>query len=68
MWVAGRSKAVQNFVEKLSYRIDSKCDFSYTAGRAHIDVTIEAYSKALEAVQDEDFMNQFFGTIFRRIV
>lgn len=59
MWVAGRSKAIQKFVEKLSYRIDSKCDFSYTAGRAHIDVTKEAYSKALVAVQDENFMSQF---------
>lgn len=59
MWVAGRSKAIQKFVEKLSYKIGFKCDFSYTAGRAHIDVSKEAYGKALEVVQDSDFMSQF---------
>ena len=59
LWVAGRSKAIQKFVEALSYRIDSKCDFSFTAGIAHIDVTKEAVSKALETINDEEFMKQF---------
>lgn len=33
MWVAGRTKSIQNFVEKLSYKIGHKCDFSFSAGR-----------------------------------
>ena len=40
MWMAGRSKAIQKFVEALSYKIDSKCDFSFTAGRVYIDVSV----------------------------
>lgn len=59
LWVAGRSKAIQKFVEALSYKIDSKCDFSFTAGRAHIDVSKEATSKAIEAINNEEFMKQF---------
>lgn len=59
MLVAGRTKAIQKFVEALSYKIGSKCDFSFTAGRAHIDVFKDAYDKALEAVNDPEFMNQF---------
>lgn len=59
LWVAGRSKAIQKFVEALSYKIDSKCDFSFTAGRAHIDVAKDAASKALEAINDDEFMKQF---------
>lgn len=57
--VNGRSKAIQNFVEKLSYKINSKCDFSFAAGRAHIDVSKDAVNKAIEAINDEEFMNQF---------
>ena len=45
MWMAGRSKAIQKFVEALSYKIGSKCDFSFTAGRAHIDVSKDGYDK-----------------------
>lgn len=59
MWVAGRTKAIQKFVEALSYKIGSKCDFSFVAGRAHIDVFKDAYDKAMEAVNDLEFMNQF---------
>ena len=59
MWVVGRAKAIQKFVEALSYRIDSKCDFSFTAGRAHIDVLKDGYDKAIEAVNDEEFMRLF---------
>lgn len=59
IWVAGRTKAIQKFVEALSYKIGSKCDFSFTAGRAHINVLKEAYDKAIEAVNDEEFMKQF---------
>lgn len=59
MWVAGRSKAIQNFVESLSYKIGSKCDFSFTAGRAHIDVFKDWYDKAVEVINDKNFMKQF---------
>ena len=59
LWVSGRSKAIQKFVEALSYKIDSKCDFSFTAGRAHIDVSKDAASKALDVINDEEFMKQF---------
>nr|DAG94166.1 MAG TPA: hypothetical protein [Herelleviridae sp.] len=55
----GRAKAIQNFVEKLSYKINSKCDFAFTAGRAHIDVSKDALNKAIDAINDEEFMNQF---------
>lgn len=59
MWIAGRTKAIQKFVEALSYKIGSKCDFAFTAGRAHIDVSKDAYNNAIEAVNDEKFMRQF---------
>lgn len=58
-WAAGRTKAIQKFVEALSYKIGSKCDFSFTAGRAHIDVSMNSYKKALEVINDEEFMKQF---------
>lgn len=59
IWVAGRTNAIQKFVEALSYKIGSKCDFSFTAGRAHIDVSKDGYDKAFEAISDEEFMKQF---------
>ena len=59
MWVAGRTKSIQNFVEKLSYKIGHKCDFSFTAGRAHIDVLKEGYDAAIEEVNNVEFMKQF---------
>lgn len=59
LWVGGRTKSLQNFVEKLSEKINSKCDFSWSAGRAHVDCFKEAKEKALEAIYDEEFMSQF---------
>lgn len=59
MWMAGRTKAIQKFIEALSYRIGSKCDFSFVAGRAHIDVSKDGYDKAIEAINDKEFMRQF---------
>lgn len=59
MWLAGRTKAIQRFVEALSYKIGSKCDFSFTAGRAHIDVSRDSYNKAIEIVNDSEFMQEF---------
>ena len=58
-WVSGRTKAIQRFVEVLSYKIGSKCDFSFTAGRAHIDVSKDGYDKAIEVINDKEFMKQF---------
>ena len=59
IWVAGRTKAIQKFVEALSYMIGSKCDFSFVAGRAHIDIYKDAKQRALVTINDEEFMNQF---------
>lgn len=57
--VVGKTKAIQKFVEVMSYKIGHKCDFSYVAGRAHIDVLLDGYEKALEVINDKEFMNQF---------
>jgi len=59
MWVSGRTKSIQNFVEKLSYKIGHKCDFSFSAGRAHIDVLKKGYEKAVEFINNNDFIKQF---------
>lgn len=59
MWIAGRTKAIQRFVEALSYKIGSKCDFAFMAGRAHIDVSKEGYDKAVEVVNNQEFMKEF---------
>lgn len=59
LWVDGRTTAVQKFIEALSERVDRKCDFSYTAGRAHIDVMPDVADKAREAIADEEFMKKF---------
>lgn len=58
IWVVGRQKAIQKFVEALSYKIGYKCDFAFTAGRAHIDVSQEGYAKASD-VLNQGFVNQF---------
>lgn len=55
----GRSKAIQKFVEALSYKIGYKCDFAFAAGRAHIDVSEEGYEKCVEALKDDEFISQF---------
>ena len=59
MWVAGTTDSIQRFVEELSYKIGHKCDFAFTAGRAHIDVLQEGYWQAIEAIKDKQFMNKF---------
>ena len=51
--MSGRSKAIQKFVEALSYKIGSKSDFSFMGGRAHIDVSKGSYNKAVKAINDE---------------
>lgn len=57
--IRGRAKAIQKFVEALSYKINSKCDFGYTAGYAHIDCHENAVKAAREAIYDDGFMEEF---------
>lgn len=59
VWAIGDKNSIQKFVEALSYKIGHKCDFSFTAGRAHIDVLEKGYEKAKEALNDSDFINEF---------
>lgn len=59
MWVDGRTTAIQRFIEALSEKVDRKCDFSFTAGRAHIDVMPDVADKAREIITDKAFMEQF---------
>lgn len=59
MWVAGRTKAIQKFVEELSYKAGHKCDFSWIAGRAHIDTSKEGLGEVMEVIKDEEFVNKF---------
>ena len=59
IWAVGRTKAIQKFVEALSYKIGSKCDWSFTAGRAHIDVLKDDYNNAIKVIEDKEFLNQF---------
>lgn len=57
--VTGRTKAIQKFVEALSYKIGTKCDFAFSAGRAHIDTHPDYVEKAIDAIKDKNFMTQF---------
>ena len=59
LYVTGRSKAIQKFVEELSYKIGSKCDFGTFCGRSHIDVSPDYVDKALEAINEKCFMDKF---------
>lgn len=58
-FVDGRSKAIQKFVEKASYRIGYKVDFSYMAGIAHIDVLPEGARLLRELIKNKSFMKNF---------
>jgi hypothetical protein len=57
--VCGRTKAIQKFIEDLSYKIGYKCDFAFSAGRAHIDVPKEHADEAIEVISDDKFMNKY---------
>lgn len=60
MWVAGRTISIQKFVRELSYKIGHKCDWAFTAGRAHIDVLEEGLSAALDVIHNDiDFVKKF---------
>jgi hypothetical protein len=59
MWIDGTSKSIQNFIEVLSNTIGHKIDFSWTAGRAHIDVLSDGLEKACEYRDNEEFMAKF---------
>lgn len=57
--LAGRSNAIQKFVEDLSNRIEAKCDWSYCGGRAHVDTLIEHAEKAKKAISDSEWLNSY---------
>lgn len=59
MWIAGRTKAIQKFVEELSYKSGYKCDFSRIAGRAHIDTSKEGLKEVIKVIKDKEFVNKF---------
>ena len=50
LWALGRTKSIQKFVEDLSYKIGYKCDWSWSAGRAHIEIPKEAIDKYHELI------------------
>lgn len=66
VWMVGRSKAIQKFVEALSYKIGYKCDFSFIAGRAHIDVPKKACIEAMDVINDKEFMDKFIVPYSRK--
>lgn len=59
LWMQGRTKAIQKFVEELSYKIGFKVDFSFTAGRAHIDVNPKGVDAAIKVINDDEWMKKF---------
>lgn len=60
MIVRGRAKAIQRFVEALSYKINCKCDFGgLMGGKAHIDCNEKAVKSAREVIYDDGFMEEF---------
>lgn len=78
MWAAGRTAAIQKFVETLSYKVGAKADFSFQGGRAHIEIMPEGIEAARKLINDEEFMKQFCvpysdesyanGTYFERLL
>lgn len=59
MWACGRTKAIQRFVEDLSNKVGAKADWSFQAGRAHIEIMPEGVNKAVELINNEEYMKQF---------
>lgn len=59
--MAGRSSAEQKFVEALSDRVDSKCDFRVACGRIIIlcKPDEKVITKVNEAFNDKDFMSKY---------
>lgn len=59
--MAGRSSAAQKFVEALSDRVDSKCDFRVACGRIMIlcKPDEKVITKVNEAFNDKDFMSKY---------
>lgn len=60
VWLDATAKAAQNFVERMSYKIGHKVDYSYTAGRAHVEVMPEGVDAFREAMDDVAFMDTFY--------
>lgn len=59
LWALGRTKAIQKFVESLSYKIGHKCDWDFMGGHAHIDVLPEHIEDAVTALSDSNWLNSF---------
>lgn len=59
--MVGRSSAAQKFVEALSEKVDSKCDFRVACGRIIIlcNSDEKVIAKVNEAFDDKDFMNKY---------
>lgn len=59
--MVGRSSAAQKFVEALSDRVDSKCDFRVICGRIMIlcKPDEKVITKVNEAFNDKDFMSKY---------
>lgn len=57
----GRSSAAQKFVEALSEKVDSKCDFRVACGRIIIlcNSDEKVIAKVNEAFDDKDFMSKY---------
>lgn len=60
MWAAGRTKAIQRFVEDLSNKVGAKADWCFQAGRAHIEIMPEGVEAAMKLINDEEFMKQYY--------
>lgn len=60
MWAAGSTKAIQRFVEDLSNKVGAKADWSFQAGRAHIEIMPEGVEAAMELINDLEFMKHYY--------
>lgn len=59
LWADAKKKRMQSFVEALSNKVGAKADWSYSGGRAHVDIMPEGAAKAMELIEDDGFMGQF---------
>ena len=58
-YVDGSKEIIQDFVEKASYRIGYKVDFSYMGVIAHIDTFLEGAKLLKELIKNKNFMKNF---------
>lgn len=60
MWATGSKDLIQKFVEDLSRRCGAKADWSYTSGRAHIEIMPNGANAAFALINDVEYMSQFY--------